>query len=987
MKQTSMSGILRLSEDGKVVEEVLDKSIIELSIPEGVEKIGSKVLIQCPHLQKLILPSTLTAIINIDECSSLRQYIVSQDNKIFTTIDGVLYNKDKTKLLAVPKSLQSTCFEIPNGVLEFNNSFRGCSAISKVVIPESVQEIGGFHDYPFWESSIQEIVIPKSLTTISKGAFVGCDNLKKIIVDEENPVYSSVDGILLDKEHTKIICFPRGKENTRLVVPDGVKELKKNLVIRPNKLRIVEIPGSISVIPEVFFKGCKNLQSVHISEGVTEIGPSAFASCHSLREIHIPSSVKTISQDAFNYCSSLEKLSLAEGVEIIGNEAFSSCHSLKTVMMANSVKKMGDGAFSMCESIEYIKLPQSLDHISDFLFYMCNSLKSVDIPQHVSRIGDWAFYGCKSLKDLSLPRGLKSISGCVFSGCEFVEVKIPDSVEEVSISAFTGCGALSHIDVDVNNKTYASLDGILYTKKHTKLLFVPRGADFVEYSVPESVTEISKEAFEGIAMLEQINLPEGLSSIEDRAFRDCKSLKSIKIPANVSSIGEDVFEGCDLLDNIVVDSMNQNFCSIDGILFSKDMTKLICVPSGKRIEHFVVPESVKEITNGAFAHNTTLIDVEFPCHLGIIGRGAFDGCTSLNTIDIPNSVESIGSRAFGNCTSLKNVEIPNSISEIEGGTFHNCKALINIDIPNSVNIIGFEAFKGCSSLTCVDIPDSVDDIEIGAFEDCSSLKEFQIPRKIRTINSYVFNGCDSLRQIDISSNISEIGKMAFRKSGLKEVRLSSCIDNIGDHAFCYAPIERYCVDQNNIYYFSSDDVLYKWINKETQEWCKLLKYPQAKTAKSFIADPKTLWIGECAFKGAEYLEEIALHDDINSIGEQAFSRCRSLKSMKLPESLVYVNERVFANCYSLEEVYLTSIERIYAEAFSQCTMLKAIHLYYEDADEMSVAWNAFDGVDKESCVLYVPSGSRWSYKHHRVFSQFKQIVVERMSTEQALRGA
>ena len=294
MKQTSMSGILRLSEDGKVVEEVLDKSIIELSIPEGVEKIGSEVLIQCPHLQKLIIPSTLKVIINIDECSSLRQYIVSQDNKKFTSIDGVLYNKDQTRLLAVPKSLQSTCFEIPNGVLKFSNSFRGCSAISKVVIPESVQEIGGFIDYPFLESSIQEIIIPKSVTKISKGAFVGCDKLKNIIVDEENPVYSSVDGILLDKEHTEILCFPRGRENTKLVVPDGVKELKKNWIIRPNKLRIVDIPGSISVIPEEFLRVVKTYNLCIFQKELQRLGPSAFASCHSLREIHIPGSVKII---------------------------------------------------------------------------------------------------------------------------------------------------------------------------------------------------------------------------------------------------------------------------------------------------------------------------------------------------------------------------------------------------------------------------------------------------------------------------------------------------------------------------------------------------------------------------------------------------------------------------------------------------------------------------------------------------------------------
>ena len=201
-------------------------------------------------------------------------------------------------------------------------------------------------------------------------------------------------------------------------------------------------------------------------------------------------------------------------------------------------------------------------------------------------------------------------------------------------------------------------------KDFTKLLFVPRGGWLCGiFCAQERNTEISKEAFGGIAMLEKINLSEGLSCIGDRAFRNCKSLKSIQIPASVLHIGRYAFMSCDLLDDIVVESTNQNFCSFDGILFSKDMTKLICVPSGKRIEHFVVPESVKQIANCAFAHNTTLIDVKFPCHLSIIGLGAFTGCTSLNTIDIPNCVESIGSGAFRNCTSLKNVEIPNSITK------------------------------------------------------------------------------------------------------------------------------------------------------------------------------------------------------------------------------------------------------------------------------------------------------------------------------------
>ena len=268
-----MQEILKLTKDGKYVENVLDITVTELSIPEGVVGFRFKDFEKCNHLQTLNLPSSFGGIMYLDECKTIRQINISPDNEKFSSKDGVIYNKDRTRLVFVPKSLKTTCFEIPQGVKTISHSsFRGCTSISKVVISDSVEEV---NDWAFQFSSIQEVIISKGLVKISGNPFVGCEQLRNISVDIDNPCFSSVDGILLDKEHTRIIHFPYAKDVSRLVIPDGVQKIPY-MCKKSNEL---VIPGSISEISDEFFKDCKKLQSVIISEGVQKIGASAFKQC------------------------------------------------------------------------------------------------------------------------------------------------------------------------------------------------------------------------------------------------------------------------------------------------------------------------------------------------------------------------------------------------------------------------------------------------------------------------------------------------------------------------------------------------------------------------------------------------------------------------------------------------------------------------------------------------------------------------------------
>ena len=1097
-----MDDMFVYSENSKAIIGLKRSDLSTLTIPEGVVKIDYKVLADCKNLQTIALPNSLDSFGSFDGCDNLRSISVGSDNIKFLTEDGTLYSKDKTKLIKVPQNIEGDRFTVPNGVTTIGGSaFSGCKSLSKIIISTSVTRIGwyafeacdslqsivipdnvevidgGIFDnckslravtlpnnikrieesmfygcsslteftipdtveeigqHPFSGTSIRRIRIPQGVSVIGDYCFSGCNYLEAIDVDKDNPNYSSEKGILMNKERNRILCYPYNKDISHLVIPDGVLEIDIPCFSRNyaklGKLRILEIPQSIKSIPDNYFKDCVNLQSVIISKGVSHIGEHSFANCRKLREITIPGSVKAIGKGAFEDCQSLSKVTISEGATAISEEAFKNCKSLKSISIADSVIEIGEAAFYGCASFDTIALPKRLQSISNLLFGHCESLKRVDIPEEVREIGVQAFYGCEKLYEIIVPEGVIKISPWSFSGCSslrsviipksvieigswafnnctsltsiiisggikkidnifsscpsLVEVSIPDSVVEIKSSTFEGCSSLQSIQVSEDNQCYTSINGILYSKDKSKLIKAPEGLKSREIVVPKSVTEIDNSAFRDMVYVVDIKLPDGLAVIGNCAFYGCKSLQKIHLPESVCRLGKksagNIFKDCSSLSDISVDEGNGAFASINGILFDKAMTKLIKMPANCGVEHYSIPDSVIEIVSNAFEGCHSLKCIELTDNVIRIGSGAFRNCISLQTIEIPNSVIELGSSVFEGCSALQEIEIPNSISYISYSTFENCSSLQSIDIPNSVKNIGFNAFKGCISLHSIDIPHSVLSIGFGAFENCSSLKSVEIPN-INIIQHSSFDGCSSLHQINIPQSVTKIENFAFHNAGLKEVHLSSNIEEMGKHVFCNNPIKQYIVEKENKSFFANDGVLYqrvsaRWGNEGEIESYEIVKYPEQKQEKTYVVDDKTIWIGSCAFKHAENLEEICLCDEINSMGQNAFASCKSLKKIILPKQLKYVNKSAFYDCVSLEETYLTSIREIYSEAFSGCEKLKSIHLYCDDANLMNVSPDAFNCVDTETCVLYVPSGSRWSYRHHQIFGMFKNIVIER----------
>ena len=199
-------------------------------------------------------------------------------------------------------------FLIIDGVLEF---YRG-NALS-LRIPDSVSLIRCTALRP--NKRVEEIIIPASVTEIESGAFWELNSLERIVVAEDNPVYSSIGGHLYSKDGKTILQYATGCKEASFKLPDGV----------------VEIGDSA-------FRGCVCLAEAIISKGVARIGNSAFNGCPLLSAVHIPSSVTTIGQYAFSGCDKLLTVKIPYGVKKIENECFCGCKALLTVSISNGVE-------------------------------------------------------------------------------------------------------------------------------------------------------------------------------------------------------------------------------------------------------------------------------------------------------------------------------------------------------------------------------------------------------------------------------------------------------------------------------------------------------------------------------------------------------------------------------------------------------------------------------------------------------------------------
>ena len=295
------------------------------------------------------------------------------------------------------------------------------------------------------------------------------------------------------------------------------------------------------------------------------------------------------------------------------------------------------------------------------------------------------------------------------------------------------------------------------------------------------VTAIGDDAFPFGSRCVALTLPEGLVSIGKEAF-SYSSFTSIALPSTLSSIGEAAFYGSDYLTAFTVAAGNTHFTAVDGVLFSKDKTVLICYPGGKSDTSYTVPDGVKRIEVCAFAWTLYLKNVTLPSSVVTIEAEAFQGSIMLECISMPGVV-TIGDYAFADCP-LKSLTIPAGIDSLGEGAFFGCTALKELTIEEGVTTVGDFAFNNCTSLESVVIPASITSMGTGMFSHCSSLEEVTLAPGLTTLGYGMFSNCTALEEVTVPDSVMSIGGYAFQKcSSLQSVTIPDSVTSLGEKLF------------------------------------------------------------------------------------------------------------------------------------------------------------------------------------------------------------
>lgn len=330
-------------------------------------------------------------------------------------------------------------------------------------------------------------------------------------------------------------------------------------------------------------------------------------------------------------------------------------------------------------------------------------------------------------------RPVKEISQSAFMNAEGItKVTVPSSVTSVGNSAFENCYQLKEIIFEGSDCTIG-LAAFRYCSGLTSI------------TLPSNLKAIPLEGFAACTALEEIEIPSTVTSIGKEAFKKCSSLSRVSIPAAVTSIGLNAFLNCAKVEEYAVASGNQNYKSVDGVLFDKIGETLIQYPNGKAGNYYTVPAGVKKLADSAFGSNTRLAKIILPTGLTTISAYAFNLCSVLAEINIPSTVTVIGSQAFGGCKKLKAITLPASLKSCSGA-FYNSE-IEAVTFSGGTEYIDEKAFEKCDSLKNVTIPSSVTEIKIGAFDGCSSLGTLIIPESVTVIGTNAFRGCNSLTLI------------------------------------------------------------------------------------------------------------------------------------------------------------------------------------------------------------------------------------------------
>ncbi len=494
--------------NGEATITDVDTSISgDITIPSSlggysVINIGYSSFCNCTNLTSITIPASVTKIMSyaFDNCTNLVCITVDEDNDYYCSIDGVLFDKDTTILLYYPNKKPTSDYVVPEGVVELDQY--------------------GFDK----NTTLQTILIPDSVEIIGNHIFDDFTALVSINVDSNNLYYSSQDGILFNGDASRLIKYPISKPGTEYIVPESVTNIGFFAFSKNNYISTVTVPENVELIQWSAFAYCSNLVNITLPDTGIAIDENVFYNTayyydnsnwdnnvlyvgnHLIvfrnnfeGDYTVRSGTKTIAAYAFYRCSTLTGITISDSVLRIGNYAFCDCKKLNNINISDEVLVIGNNAFE--DTLYY----SNKDNWQDGVLYIDNHLIVLDNK----------FKG-----DLLLKEGTKTIAEGSFWYGEVTSIMIPESLTNIALGVFelSNHENLKAINVDSNNQTYASIDGVLFDKNITTLVKYPVAKTDISYTVPDSVTTIGEGAFIKCSELWELTIGSNVTNIQEYAF-------------------------------------------------------------------------------------------------------------------------------------------------------------------------------------------------------------------------------------------------------------------------------------------------------------------------------------------------------------------------------------------------------------------------------------------------------------------------------------
>lgn len=369
----------------------------------------------------------------------------------------------------------------------------------------------------------------------------------------------------------------------------------------------------------------------------------------------------------------------------------------------------------------------------------------------------------------------------------------------------------------------------------------------------------------------------------------------------------------------------------------------------------------------AFIGKTKLTSIKLPSSVTSIGDSSFFNCINLTSITIPSQVNSIGERAFLGCTSLTSVIIPPLVSSIGSNAFKDCSSLDSVDIQSSISTIADYTFYNCTALKKVTIPSSVTTIGASVFKGCSSLSSVTIPNSVTYLGGVAFFGCTSLTSINIPSSVTQIGFNAFSKS--------STYITVADSNPNYTSIEGVLFDkaQTTLIHCPTTKVG-NYIIPSSVTSIKDYAFSDCSSLTGTLTiPPSVVYIGDYSFKDCSGLTgTLTIPPSVVSIGGESFSGCSGLTGdLIIPSSITTISAN-FNSCPGFTSITFPSSMINSVNSFNGCSNLKSIYVHSKIPCDLYPV--TFGNMDKTSCVLHVPVGSKAAYKSAIIWKEFLNIV-------------